>query len=234
MPCPHLAGDFGCGIHADLRGRGFPGCDVFDCFGAGQQLVQVTFGGADWRTSPELAGPMFAVFPVLRQLHELLWYLAEVPTLPAAAPLHGEARRLERETSALASSSEDSLARLDVAGHSARAGELLGRVSELVRAALPHRAADHTRADLMGAKLAGADLRGASLRSAYLIGADLRGADLRSADLLGADLRGADLRGADLTGCLFVTQPQVTAARGDGRTRIPGSLRRPAHWTASG
>ena len=36
---------------------------MFDCFGAGQQVVQVTFGGADWRTAPELAGVMFAVLP---------------------------------------------------------------------------------------------------------------------------------------------------------------------------
>ena len=28
------------------RRGGFPGCEVFDCFGAGQQVVQVTFGGA--------------------------------------------------------------------------------------------------------------------------------------------------------------------------------------------
>ena len=31
-------------MHAELRERGFPGCDVFDCFGAGQRVVQVVFG----------------------------------------------------------------------------------------------------------------------------------------------------------------------------------------------
>ena len=34
-PCPHLRPDFRCGIHTDLRGRGFRGCAVYDCFGAG-------------------------------------------------------------------------------------------------------------------------------------------------------------------------------------------------------
>src|SRR4051794_29727341 len=82
----------------------------------------------------------------------------------------------------------------------------------------------------MGKDLRRARLRGASLRGAYLIGADLRGADLRTADLLGADLRGADVRGADLGECLFLTQPQVEAARGDGTTAIPAALTRPAHW----
>ncbi|HJX43921.1 MAG TPA: pentapeptide repeat-containing protein, partial [Geodermatophilus sp.] len=74
-PCLHLTGlqvgDARCGIHADLRQRGFPGCTVFDCFGAGQQTVQVTFagGGRDWHTDHEV----FAAFRVQRLLHELLW-----------------------------------------------------------------------------------------------------------------------------------------------------------------
>ncbi len=46
-PCPHLAADAGCSIHAELPARGFPGCTVYDCFGAGQHVVQVQFGGAD-------------------------------------------------------------------------------------------------------------------------------------------------------------------------------------------
>ena len=49
QPCPNLQPDFRCGIHTDLRPRGFGGCTVYDCFGAGQQVSQVTFGGRDWR-----------------------------------------------------------------------------------------------------------------------------------------------------------------------------------------
>lgn len=83
--CPHLADDFGCTIHRELRDRGFPGCAVFDCFGAGQHVVQVAFAGREWRTDPHLAASMFAVFAVMRQLKELLWYLTEsVDKLPPA------------------------------------------------------------------------------------------------------------------------------------------------------
>ena len=39
-PCPKLSSDFSCSIHDSLREHGFPGCAVFDCFGAGQQVVQ--------------------------------------------------------------------------------------------------------------------------------------------------------------------------------------------------
>ncbi|MGH3324354.1 MAG: pentapeptide repeat-containing protein, partial [Streptomyces sp.] len=69
-----------------------------------------------------------------------------------------------------------------------------------------------------------------TLRGARLVAADLRNADLRAADLIGADFRDADLSGADLTGSIFLTQPQLDAAKGDATTRIPGGLQRPAHW----
>ncbi len=233
-PCPNLRDDDLCGIHDRLRDRGFPGCAVFDCFGAGQRTVQVTFAGRGWRTSPELAGEVFAAFGVQRQLHELLWYLAEALALPAAAPLHPELRALAGRTEALAAAGPGELAAADPGRLREEAGGLLTAVSELARAGLPRRARDRRGADLMGADLRGADLHGASLRGAYLIGADLRGADLRRADLLGADLRAADQRGADLGDALFLTQPQVEAARGDAATGVPPVLSRPAHWSAAG
>ena len=198
---------------------------MFDCFGAGQQLIQVTFGGRTWREDPGLAAAQFAVLPVLRQLHESLWYLTEALDLPAAA-LHDDVRTTLARTRQLAGGSPDELRALDVAAHRRAVGDLLGRVSDLVRGRGP----DHRNADLIGRDLRRADLRDGILRGAYLIGADLRGVDLGTADLLGADLRAADVRGADLGRCLFLTQPQVTAARGDRSTRLPVAVSPPAHW----
>lgn len=235
QPCRHLGADSRCGVHRDLRPRGLPGCAVFDCFGAGQRLTEVTFAGRDWRDGPEVAEPMFAVFPVLRQLHEILWYLTDAATRPPAAALLPELRSVRQRTASLAAGTARELEALDVQWHRREVGELLGRVSALVRAGGPP--ARRPGDDLMGADLRGADLRRAGLRGCYLIGADLRGADLRVADLLGADLRGADLRGADLRDGLFLTQPQLEAARGDAGTRFsatrgrpPLTLRRPEHW----
>lgn len=76
-PCSNLQSDVRCGIHAQLRDRGYRGCAVFDCFGAGQKTSQVTFGGTSWRDAPEVAESMFEVFPIMRQLHELIWYITE-------------------------------------------------------------------------------------------------------------------------------------------------------------
>jgi uncharacterized protein YjbI with pentapeptide repeats len=234
QPCPHLRPDFRCGIHAHLRQRGFPGCAVYDCFGAGQKVAQVTFRGRDWRQGPRTAPRMFGVFAVVRQLHELLWYLTEALTLPAARPLHGELRAALDETERLTRGEAGALLELDVAAHRRAADALLLRASELARRQARGRTIDRTGADLVGADLGRADLRGASLRGACLIGADLRGADLRAADWLGADLRAAVLAGADLRGGLFLVQSQLEAAKGDSGTKLPPSLVRPRHWARRG
>ncbi|MQY07541.1 pentapeptide repeat-containing protein [Actinomadura macrotermitis] len=227
-PCPNLLADSRCGIHTGLRGRGFTGCTVYDCFGAGQKVSQVTFGGRDWRDDPGTARRMFDVFPVMRDLHELLYYATEA--LAAVPALRAELTAVRDETEALTRLSPDELSALDVASHHRKVNALLLRASEAVRGRVRGKKKDHRGADLMGARLKGANLRGAGLRGAYLIGADLRGADLRDADLIGADLRGADLRGADLTGAIFLVQSQLDAARGDATTKVTPPLVLPDHW----
>ena len=94
-PCPNLADDDRCRIHATLREDGWSGCATFDCFGAGQQVSQVTYGGVSWREHDNL-GEMAAVLSVMRLLHEMLAHLAEVERRspdPAAAEPGGRDRR---------------------------------------------------------------------------------------------------------------------------------------------
>jgi uncharacterized protein YjbI with pentapeptide repeats len=189
----------------------------------------VTFDGQDWRGAPETARQMFRVFPIVRDLHELLWYVSEALTLSAASPLHDDLRAALEETERHTRCSPDALVELDVAAHRRSVNNLLLEASELARAGIKHKQ-DHRGADLVGVDLKGVDLRGAGLRGACLIGADLRRADLRVADVTGADFRGADIKGADLTGILFMIQSQLDAARGDAATRLPPQLTRPAHW----
>jgi uncharacterized protein YjbI with pentapeptide repeats len=231
QPCVNLQPDFGCGIHTRLRERGFSGCAVYDCFGAGQKVSQHTFDGQDWRAAPGMARQMFEVFPVMRHLHELLQYLTEAVALPTDRSLHRELNRVMEATGQLTLGSAEELMQIDVSALRDEVSALLLRTSETVRSRLPGRRKNHRGADLTGARLAGADLRGASLRGARLIAADLSGADLRCADLIGTDLRDADLSGADLAGSLFLTQPQIAAAKGSAATRIPEHFSRPAHWS---
>jgi len=232
-PCINLHTEFRCGIHKDLRRKGFRGCAVYDCFGAGQQVSQVTFEGRDWRADPGTAKPMFEVFSVMRQLHELLWYLSAALALPPSLPLHKQLRHAFEVTEGMTYKRVEDLLALDVGAHRVDVNELLTHASELVRAGVPGAKLDRRGADLIGACLDGADLSGANLRGALLIGTGLSGADLRFADVIGADFRDADLRDADLTDTLFLIQSQLDAAKGNAATRLPPSLSRPAHWSAS-
>ncbi|MFB9446543.1 pentapeptide repeat-containing protein [Dactylosporangium vinaceum] len=255
--CPNLGADFGCGIHTRLRERGFPGCTVYDCFGAGQHVAQVVAQGRDWRADPASAPRMFEVFAAVRILHELLWYLTEARALPRTAALHAALDDALAATRALRDT-PDTLTPGGAERHRAHVAALLRDASRLARTpgpgsrGAPASAADGRTRDgrprrqrgrgavheapgraLIGAALRGADLRDADLRGALLIGADLRGADLRNADVIGADLRGANLAGADLRGTLFLIQSQLDAATGDASTRLPAALHRPAHWSTA-
>lgn len=231
-PCKNLQSDYRCRIHQNLRNEGFRGCTVYECFGAGQKVSQVTYAGSDWRENPDTSKEMFEVFPIMQQLHEILYYLNEALQLEVTKPIHADLQVALEETESFTTQSPGAILNLDVRGHRAKVNELLLKSSEMVRAKAPARKNKKIGRgmDLLGAKLRKADLRGASLRGGLLIAADLREADMKFADMIGADLRDADLSGADLTGSIFLTQAQLNAARGDRRTKLPGHLRTPDHW----
>ena len=98
--CDHLDPRDRCRIHGELAETGWSGCVAFDCFGAGQQVTQVTYAGASWRDHGNLA-EMGAVFTVMRELHEMLRGLD--PTDPAYD-----------EIAALTSGSADDLLAVDI------------------------------------------------------------------------------------------------------------------------
>jgi uncharacterized protein YjbI with pentapeptide repeats len=229
-PCPNLESHSRCAIHTQLRAREFRGCTVFDCFGAGQKVSQLTFGGRDWRQDATMARQMFDVFAVMRQLQELLWCLTVALSYPSAHAVHPKLRTALERTDELTRQPPSQLRALDLDQYRQRINPLLVQASELVRADVQGPRPDHRGADLIGAALSGADLRGANLRGACLIAADLRRADLRHADVTGADLRDADLSSANLTDCLFLTQSQLDAVRGDAHTLISATRSRPTHW----
>ena len=125
---------------------------------------------------------------------------------------------------------------LDVQDFHSQVRSLLIEVSEEVRASYLAVGDDHLDsalkpgADLMGKNLRSRRLCGANLRGSYPIAADLRDSDLSGADLVGADFRDARLDGADLSTVLYVTHPQLNAARGNLLTRLPPDLQMPSQW----
>lgn len=237
-PCINLKNDFSCAIHKDLRRNGLKGCTAYDCFGAGQKVAQVTYGGQDWTQVPESSKQMFEVFLVMRQLHEMLWYLTEAINIQRDSITKDKISSMISETEQFTNLDADSLIKLDLTAHRNNVNALLQKTSEMVRAkackgqknTLKRKKTIAGRVDLIGADLRKTNLKGADLRGAFLIAADLRGVDLSGADLIGADLRDVDLRGANLTKSIFITQSQINTAKGDASTKLPLSLVRPTYW----
>jgi hypothetical protein len=130
-PCSNLASDLRCTIHAELGPRGFPGCAVYDCQGAGQKVSQITLGGRDWRTDPKAARWMIVVYPVVRQLHEILGYLVDALDNPAAIGLCPDVEAAIDRINRLTYLTPEALLRVDIDAQRADVARLLDRISEL-------------------------------------------------------------------------------------------------------
>lgn len=177
---------------------------------------------------------MFSTFAVVRQLHEMLWYVVEAAERTTDSELSEPVRRLRDVILRTLDGDASLILASDVEGLRAEVRRTLIEVSEEARggyaAAYAGLGELHPAADLVGRDLRSVRLCGADLRGAYLIAADLRHGDMAGVDLLGADLRDARLEGADLSHALFLTQLQVDAAQGDSATVLPPALVRPRHW----
>ena len=101
-------------------------------------------------------------------------------------------------------------------------------------------------ANLRGVNLQDADLQytsltGSNVSNSHLVNTNLSNTDLSEAnlnhawlsqvDFSGANLSGADLGHVDLRDDKGLTQEQIDEAKGDGRTRLPDHLQRPANWS---
>ena len=82
-PCQKLAADGLCTIYEDRAEQGFAGCIRYECFGAGQHVVETLFGGTDWRDEPALLTPMVETFLAMRPVSDLLFLARRAQTLGA-------------------------------------------------------------------------------------------------------------------------------------------------------
>jgi hypothetical protein len=122
--CRKLRADNRCTIHAQLLERGFSGCAVYDCHGAGPRVTRAFAreGGSERERNE--------AFLISRVVHELLWLLTEACKLcpPAQAELAAELAREIDALDALATQSPCALTERAVARHDLSARGLLRRV----------------------------------------------------------------------------------------------------------
>lgn len=176
---------------------------------------------------------MFAVFPIVQQLHEMLWYLNRALTLKETKPIQEDLQKIYEETIELTEKKPNEILVIDVRAHRSKVNPLLLETSRLYRAKSKNKGKNNRMkksVDLIGANLKGQNLQGEDFRGKLMIASVLSQSDLRKCDFIGADLRDANLRGADLTEALFLTQSQINSAVGDVHTKIPSYLEKPSHW----
>lgn len=113
-PCRYLRPDHRCSIHPRLTEAGHAGCAHYDCYGAGQRIVQEFYPDRSWRSDARLARAMFADFRSLRDVHELRFLLHETERLPLNAEQARERERLLGVLEPSATVSAQALARLDL------------------------------------------------------------------------------------------------------------------------
>jgi uncharacterized protein YjbI with pentapeptide repeats len=229
-PCVNLNSDFTCKVHKDLRKKGLKGCTTYDCFGAGQKVAKTTYNGINWCQSPELAEEMFKVFLIMRQLHEMLWYLSMVYNLEEEETLRSMSNTIIQETIEITLLKPEALLKFNLDIHREKVNEVLRKASNQIRSKFIGKDDKKLSKNYIGKNLKNVNLRGADLSGALLIAADLSNNDLSGVNLIGADMRDTNIKGANLSNCIFITQQQVNSANGDANTKLPGSLSIPEFW----
>lgn len=230
-PCVNLNSDFTCKVHKDLRKKGLKGCTSYDCFGAGQKVSKITYNGIDWCESPELAEEMFNVFLVMRQLHEMLWYLSMVYILEKEDTLRSISNIIIQETMEITLLKPEALLKLNLDIHREKVNEVLRKASNQIRSKFVSKNNKTLSKNYIGKNLKNVNLRGADLSGALLIATDLSNNDLSGVNLIGADMRDTNIKGANLENSVFITQQQVNSANGDENTKLPVSLTIPKYWS---
>jgi hypothetical protein len=119
VACVHLQAHARCAIHAQRIERGFAGCTVYECYGAGPRITRAFPGAAPIDT-----------FVQLRAVHELLWLVTEAAKVCPARErtLRAELDRAGHAVDCIASGPLERLCDLDLHALQLETHVLLRRV----------------------------------------------------------------------------------------------------------
>ena len=106
-PCLKLGRNGLCTIYDCRAEQGFAGCIRFECFGAGQHVVQTLFGGRDWRDDPNLLRPMVEAFLAMRPVSDAAYLAERAMQVVEDADLQSELLCLREDLSDIAATPEN-------------------------------------------------------------------------------------------------------------------------------
>ncbi len=178
-PCQNLRPDFRCAIHAELIPSNMKGCLAYDCFGAGQKVTQDIYQEKNWQTAPEIAKQMFAVFLIVFQLHQMLWYLVEAATINSEEESAPEIEALILENVQMTQISPDEILALDLEKYRSRVNEILKEISARIAG---KKSEQERTTGYIGKNFKRANLEGQDFHMALLIASNLEGCSLRGAN----------------------------------------------------
>ncbi len=96
-PCKHLDAACRCAVHDNRKSHGMTACALYECYGAGQYVVQALFDGQSWQDDPAHFGPMTEAFRELARIHTELALLRQAERLALPAGPMAELNNLIRQ-----------------------------------------------------------------------------------------------------------------------------------------
>lgn len=226
-PCRHLESNYSCNIHSELLDRNYKGCITYDCFGAGQKTTQL-FEDVTWKENPNEKDNIFAIFLILFQLHQMIWYLIEASTLTSDEALLIRIDKLIKEYEQMLQQPIIDLLTLDLDEYRNRVNTVLKQICNAISG---QKSINQTnKGNYFGKNFHKANLDQRDFSMSLMIAANLAGCSLKQTSFLGADMRDANLCNADLSESVFLTQMQINSAKGNSKTKIPLYLSRPISW----
>lgn len=222
-PCLHLQSDFRCDCYPSLHQQHMKGCTIYDCFGAGQYVTQVLYKQDTWQSKPSLKTEVCKTFPLVLQLHQILYYLVLATMLQKAQPYKDELQQAIEHVLQLRLHPSAQ----DITLFQTQANCILKKISKDIHEQYPS-AKRHATAIAKNFK--GSDLSGYDFTMSTMIAANLTGCNVTNANFLGADMRDVNIANTDMSKALFLTQIQLNSAIGNGNTIIPTHLTIPKNW----
>lgn len=228
--CRYLAKDFKCQIHDALGKKHLKGCMAYDCFGAGQFVMETFYKNTNWRKNPAIKDQLFETFLKVEQLFQMKNYLLQTAAMAPASALRGEVEGLLKENEALTLKAPTLSGYEAIEAHRDEVNKCIQKAADAVHYALHQKPRKITPGQYLGKNFKCADLTGKDFTVSLLIAANLEGCKLVGANFLGADMRDTNIKNTDLSESLYLSQGQINAAKGNRATKLPSWLNRPISW----
>ena len=157
----------------------------------------------------------------------MAWYLLEALSLASDETLKADIDELIMKNEQMTAYTSYELIHLDMEEYKANVNKVLKQISN----GNAIFSSDKNSKDYFGKNFRHANLDRRDFSMAMMIAANFEGCSLKGTNFLGADIRDANIKNTDLSECIFLTQMQINAAKGNSNTKLPANLSRPSSFT---